>query len=66
MQMISEKKLGKILRNAAKDNLINYINKMNEKKISSLLVFQNTDIKKKVKSLVGILHLHHCLNRGIK
>ena len=42
------------------------INKMNEKKISSLLVFQNTDIKKKVKSLVGILHLHHCLNRGIK
>ena len=31
MQMISEKKLGKILRNAAKDNLVNYINKMNEK-----------------------------------
>ena len=29
--MISEKKLGKILRNAAKENLINYINKMNEK-----------------------------------
>ena len=31
MQMISEKKLGKILRDLAKDNLVEYINKMNEK-----------------------------------
>ena len=30
-QMISEKKLGKILRDFAKDNLVEYINKMNEK-----------------------------------
>jgi len=31
MQMISEKKLGKILRDLAKDNLVEYINEMNEK-----------------------------------
>ena len=31
MQMISEKKLSKILRDLAKDNLVEYINEMNEK-----------------------------------
>ena len=31
MQMISEKKLGKILRDLAKDNLVDYINEMNAK-----------------------------------
>ena len=42
------------------------INKMNKKKITSLLVFRNKDVKRKLKNIVGILHLHHCLSRGIK
>ena len=24
------------------------------------------EIKKKIKKIVGVLHLHHCLSRGIK
>jgi arabinose-5-phosphate isomerase len=39
------------------------IEKMNSKKITSLLVSRGNNINKKV---VGILHLHHCLSRGIK
>ena len=42
------------------------IEKMNKSKITSLLVCKNQDIKKKIKKLVGVLHLHHCLSRGIK
>tara|TARA_Y100000590_G_scaffold432571_1_gene548720 strand:+ start:755 stop:1729 length:975 start_codon:yes stop_codon:yes gene_type:complete len=42
------------------------INKMNILKITSLLVTQNKFINKKIKRLVGVLHLHHCLSRGIK
>ena len=42
------------------------IEKMNAQKISSLLVSRNQDSKKKIKNLVGILHLHHCLSRGVK
>ena len=42
------------------------IEKMNTLKITSLLVAQNQDIKKKIKKIVGVLHLHHCLSRGIK
>jgi len=42
------------------------IEKMNALKITSLLVAQNQDIKKKIKKIVGVLHLHHCLSRGIK
>ncbi len=42
------------------------IEKMNSKKISSLLVARNKDINKKTKSVIGIIHLHHCLSRGIK
>ena len=42
------------------------IEKMNNLKITSLLVTRNRDIKKKIKSIVGVLHLHHCLSRGIK
>jgi len=42
------------------------INKMNILKITSLLVTENKYINKKIKKLVGILHLHHCLSRGIK
>ena len=42
------------------------IEKMNTLKITSLLVAQNQNIKKKIKKIVGVLHLHHCLSRGIK
>ena len=42
------------------------IDKMNNKKITSLLVAKNKDIKKKKKKVIGILHLHHCLSIGIK
>ena len=40
--------------------------KINALKITSLLVAQNQDMKKKIKKIVGVLHLHHCLSRGIK
>jgi len=42
------------------------IEKMNALKITSLLVAQNKNIKKKIKKVVGVIHLHHCLSRGIK
>ena len=42
------------------------IEKMNALEISSLLVCKKKDIKKRIKNVVGILHLHHCLRRGIK
>jgi arabinose-5-phosphate isomerase len=42
------------------------IEKMNSKKITSLLVARNQDINKKIKNVVGVIHLHHCLSRGIK
>ena len=42
------------------------IEKMNSLKITSLLVAQNKDINKKIKKIIGIIHLHHCLSRGIK
>jgi len=42
------------------------IEKMNLKKITSILVTHNKDINKKIKKLVGIIHLHHCLTRGVK
>ena len=42
------------------------IEKMNNLKITSLLVASHQSIKKEKKSIVGILHLHHCLDKGIK
>ena len=42
------------------------LDKMNNLKITSILVTQNRYINKKIKKLVGILHLHHCLSKGIK
>ena len=39
---------------------------MNSKKITSLLVTKKKDTNKKVKKIVGIIHVHHCLARGIK
>ena len=42
------------------------LEKMNRLRISSLLVAKNKDIKKQIKKVTGILHIHHCLSRGIK
>ena len=42
------------------------VGKMNELKITSLLVTQNKNINKNNKNLIGIIHLHHCLYWGIK
>jgi len=42
------------------------IEKMNSLKITSLLVTHNQDLNKKIKRIVGVIHLHHCLSRGIK
>ena len=42
------------------------IEKMNSKKITSLLVARNQDINKKIKNVIGVIHLHHCLSQGIK
>ena len=42
------------------------IEKMNSRKITSLLVARNQDINKKIKKVIGIIHMHHCLSRGIK
>jgi len=42
------------------------IEKMNSLKITSLLVARNKEVKKKIKNVAGIIHLHHCLSRGIK
>ena len=39
---------------------------MNSKKITSLLVAQKKDVNKKVKKIIGVIHMHHCLARGIK
>ena len=42
------------------------IEKMNSKKITSLLVARSQDINRKIKNVIGVIHLHHCLSRGIK
>ncbi|MDC0205288.1 SIS domain-containing protein [Pelagibacteraceae bacterium] len=48
------------------DTALSAIEKMNKLKITSLLVSNNKDVSKKIKNIVGVLHLHHCLARGIK
>ena len=42
------------------------IEKMNKLKITSLLVTHKKNYNKKNKNIVGVIHLHHCLSRGIK
>ena len=37
---------------------------MNEKKITSLLVVSEKEIKKKNKKLLGVIHIHAILNKG--
>ncbi len=39
---------------------------MNEKKVTSLLVVSDQDLKKKNKKLKGIIHIHSLLQSGIK
>jgi len=48
------------------DTALSAIEKMNSKKITSLLVSRNKDINKQIKKVIGVIHLHHCLSRGIK
>ena len=48
------------------DAALSAINTMNEKSITALLVTKKKDIKKKVKRLVGVLHMHTALALGIK
>ena len=48
------------------DTALSAINTMNTKSITSLLVAKKRDIKKKVKRLVGVLHMHTALALGIK
>ena len=39
---------------------------MNEKKITSLLVVSDNDLKKNNKILKGIIHIHLLLQNGVK
>ena len=53
-------------RSAENDPGLSAIEKMNSLKITSLLVANNNDYNKKIKKIAGVIHLHHCLSRGIK
>jgi len=48
------------------DTALSAINKMNSSGITSLLVTRRKDINKKIKKLVGVIHLHAALALGIK
>ena len=48
------------------DTALSAINTMNAIGITSILVTRKKDIKKKIKKLVGVVHLHTALSRGIK
>ena len=48
------------------DTALSAINAMNAIGITSILVTRKKDIKKKIKKLVGVVHLHTALSRGIK
>ena len=48
------------------DTALSAINTMNAKGITSLLVAKKRDMKKKVKKLVGVLHMHTALALGIR
>ena len=39
---------------------------MNEKKITSLLVVSDKDLKKSYKRLIGIIHIHFLLQSGAR
>ena len=42
------------------------IEKMNYLKITSLLVTPNQDINKKIKNIIGVIHMHRCLSLRYK
>ena len=48
------------------DTALSAINKMNSYGITSLLVTRKKDINKKIKKLIGVIHLHAALALGIK
>ena len=48
------------------DTALSAINRMSSLNITSLLVTSKKNLKKKNKNLLGVIHLHHCLSRGIK
>jgi arabinose-5-phosphate isomerase len=48
------------------DTALSAINKMNSSGITSLLVTRKKDINKKIKKLIGVIHLHAALALGIK
>jgi CBS domain-containing protein len=48
------------------DTALSAINTMNKNSITSLLVTKKSEIKKKIKKLLGVIHLHTALTRGIK
>jgi len=48
------------------DTALSAIERMNSKKITSLLVARKRDVNKKIKKVIGVIHMHHCLSRGIK
>ncbi len=51
---------------ADKATALSAIEKMNKLKITSLIVCSDKDFNKKIKKVLGVVHLHHCLSRGIK
>ena len=60
---VSSKKPNWISDNAT---ALSAIEKMNSLKITSLLVAADKDVNKEIKNVVGVIHLHHCLSRGVK
>ena len=48
------------------DTALSAIERMNSKKITSLLVARKRDVNKKIKKVIGVIHMHHRLSRGIK
>ena len=69
--MLYKKKLsqiwnGKPLWISETSTALSAIDKMNSMEITQLLVTNKKLINKKIKKITGIIHLHHCLSRGIK
>ena len=60
---VSSKKPNWISDNAT---ALSAIEKMNSLKITSLLVAADKNINKEIKNVIGVIHLHHCLSRGVK
>ena len=48
------------------DTALSAIEKMSSLQITSLLCTRKQYIKRKIKKITGVLHMHHCLSRGIK